>query len=139
MRRFFVAILFSAALVLGISAQTPKANDAPAQSPTPVPTPAPTPELKPVALSMIQMQQLTIVQTQRALAAESVAKAEAQYRALIAEFRWDLGVNPAEFDPQPQPLDQQGTVFGFIPKPKPQPPEQPKEAKPEPKIDGKEK
>lgn len=137
MRRFFVAILFSAALVLGISAQTPKANDAPAQNPPPSSAPMALPTPTPIPLSIVQMQQLTIVQTQRALAAESVAKAEAQYRALIAEFRWDLGVNPAEFDPQPQPLDQQGAVFGFVPKPKPQPPEPPKEAKPEPKQDGK--
>lgn len=130
-------VLYLLVILIGwcfqVSAQAPKAVDAPALASAPSATPAPTP----IPLSVVQMQQLRIVQTERALAAESAAKAEAQYRALIAEFRWQLGVNPAEFEGELQPLDQQGSLVGFVPKPKPQPPEQPKEVKPEPKIDGK--
>lgn len=145
-----LTILFTLAVALCINTKAQTTADAVQRmtvspSPTPQPTPQvvpssmpmPAPELKPVALSMIQMQQLTIVQKDQAFAAEMMARARAEQRALVAEFRWQLGVNPADYESDLQPLDQQGTVYGFVPKPKPQSPEPPKEAKPEPKQDGK--
>ncbi len=104
------------------------------KKPAPTPTPTP-PAVKP--LSIVQMQQLTIVQTQARAAAQEAAKYEAQHRALTREFAWALGVNPDEYEPELKPLDERGETWGFVPKPKPPAPEPGKDAKPESKQDGK--
>ena len=90
-----------------------------------------------VALTEAQMQRLTIVQTAQRAASEELQRHQAEYRALLAEFRWVLGLNPAEYDGELRAFNPEGTVWGFVPKPRPAPVELPKEAKPEPKQTGK--
>ncbi len=127
MKHILVMLLF--VMVLTVSALA--ADKKPAPSPTPTP-----PQVKP--LSIVQMQQLTIVQVQQRAAAQEAAKYEAQHRALTREFAWALGVNPDDYEPELRSLDERGETWGFVPKPKPPAPVEPgKDARPEPKQDGK--
>lgn len=126
MKHFLAMILLAVVLTVGALAGDKK--------PTPTPTPAP-PAVKP--LSIVQMQQLTIVQTQARAAAEELEKCRAQQRALTREFAWVLGVNPEFYEAELKALDETGAQWGFVPKAAPNPPEPGKDARPEPKQDGK--
>jgi len=117
MKRLGLALVFGVALAGSAFAQGGKSAAMP-PPPPPVATPA-APQVK--ALSIVQMQQLTIVQTQARAAAEELEKCRAQRRALTREFAWVLGVNPEFYEAELKALDDAGEQWGFVPKVKPAP------------------
>lgn len=90
-----------------------------AQDKTPKPTEAP----KPAYLTRPQIEQLSAAEVRLAEARAQVEKLQAQIQALVAEFRWQLGISPATHQPGLQILDQQSGAVGFAPLPPPTKPE----------------
>jgi len=108
---YVLAILLT--LALGVSAQSlpAKVVEKPAVE-----------TAKPVALSAEQMRQLAdaqklieLAETRASEARAQLEKLQAQVAAMVADFRWQLGLTPKEFEPQLKLLDQQTGALGFVP------------------------
>lgn len=108
-----------AAMALGCLAQD-KASKPLSVSPV---TPAPAADtLKPVTLTPAQVTQLQDAQKALELAKAKASEAAAQLEklqyqveAMVMAIRWELGVNPKQYKPGLQVVDEQTGALGFVP------------------------
>jgi hypothetical protein len=122
LKNILYSVCIVAAMVLGCLAQDKTAKPA---NPVSVAANSVTPAsdaLKPVTLTAAQVTQLQDAQKALELAeakaneaAANLKKLQYQIEALVMAYRWELGVNPKQYKPGLQVVDEQTGALGFVP------------------------